>query len=453
MPYIGTAPSSELANLDINGQKLVLDADADTSITADTDDTIDIEIAGADDFKITANTFTAATGSIVALPDGAVATPTLTNTGDLNTGVYFPAADTVGITAGGTEQFRFGSNPIPGGSKNLVVNGNFTVSQRGTSFADPANNAYTMDRWTGFRDSTSAAYTVTQDTSGVFAAFGTDTALKVDVTTADTSIASDMRCNIETRLEAQNLQHLNWGNAAAKDLTLSFCFRSPKSGTHVVVLYAQDGTRHQAQTFTVASADTAEYFSLTFAGDTGGTINNDTGAGMFVYFPLCVGSSEADGTIGSWAAGQKYSASGAQNLLDDAANNIYIGLVQLEVGSVATDFAHEDIGTTIAKCQRYYVKWTTAGEVSLSGACRGTSTGLVGGLDLPVTMRSAPTMTWGTFNTIDSSASGVDGTLSTNVAGTRSVSAAVGSGSGYTDGNGLYCELKSGQTLQASAEL
>ena len=42
MPYIGTAPASTLANLDINGQSLILDADADTHITADTDDQIDI---------------------------------------------------------------------------------------------------------------------------------------------------------------------------------------------------------------------------------------------------------------------------------------------------------------------------------------------------------------------------------------------------------------------------
>ena len=122
MPYIGTPPASELANLDINGQKLIIDADADTSITADTDDQIDIEIAGADDFQFTANTFTAAASSVIALDDGAVATPSLTTTGDLNTGVYFPAADTVGVTAGGVEKFRFGSNPLPG--RNLVINAN-----------------------------------------------------------------------------------------------------------------------------------------------------------------------------------------------------------------------------------------------------------------------------------------------------------------------------------------
>jgi len=58
------------AKLDLNGTELILDADADTSITADTDDQIDIRIAGADDFTFTANTFTALANSGVVIPDG-----------------------------------------------------------------------------------------------------------------------------------------------------------------------------------------------------------------------------------------------------------------------------------------------------------------------------------------------------------------------------------------------
>ena len=53
-------------SFDMNGAELILDADADTSITSDTDDQIDIRIAGADDFQFTANTFTAQTGSTIA---------------------------------------------------------------------------------------------------------------------------------------------------------------------------------------------------------------------------------------------------------------------------------------------------------------------------------------------------------------------------------------------------
>ena len=51
---------------DLNGNTLTLDADGDTDITSDTDDQIDIKIAGADDFQFTANTFTAQAGSTIA---------------------------------------------------------------------------------------------------------------------------------------------------------------------------------------------------------------------------------------------------------------------------------------------------------------------------------------------------------------------------------------------------
>ena len=54
--------------VDLNANELIIDLDADTSITADTDDQIDIKIAGADDFRFTANTFTALAGSTITGP-------------------------------------------------------------------------------------------------------------------------------------------------------------------------------------------------------------------------------------------------------------------------------------------------------------------------------------------------------------------------------------------------
>ena len=80
MPYIGSKPST--ANFsDLNGAKLILDADADTSITADTDDTIHIEIAGADDFTFTANTLTVLSGSTLTIASGATIANSGTATG------------------------------------------------------------------------------------------------------------------------------------------------------------------------------------------------------------------------------------------------------------------------------------------------------------------------------------------------------------------------------------
>ena len=82
------------AAIDMNGLELILDADADTSITADTDDTIDIKIAGADDFQFTANSFNALSGSSMVVDSGA----TLTLNGTAGVGlvgkqtIWIPAA-------------------------------------------------------------------------------------------------------------------------------------------------------------------------------------------------------------------------------------------------------------------------------------------------------------------------------------------------------------------------
>jgi len=113
--------------IDMNAGELILDADADTSITADTDDQIDIRIAGADDFQFTANTFTAQSGSTIAAQaltaaglittsagikadDGSTSTPSLHGTTSTNAGIFFPAADHMAVGIGGSELARFGSN-------------------------------------------------------------------------------------------------------------------------------------------------------------------------------------------------------------------------------------------------------------------------------------------------------------------------------------------------------
>ena len=79
---------------DLDGGVLTLDADADTTITADTDDQIDIAIAGADDFRFTANTFTALSGSSVVIPDGGL---TLGSTAVTSTAAELNLLD--GVTA------------------------------------------------------------------------------------------------------------------------------------------------------------------------------------------------------------------------------------------------------------------------------------------------------------------------------------------------------------------
>jgi len=79
----------EASTLDLNGTAdgLILDADGDTTISSPSDDQIDFEIAGADDFTMTANTFTILSGSTIAIAAGGAITnagsmaPDITSTG------------------------------------------------------------------------------------------------------------------------------------------------------------------------------------------------------------------------------------------------------------------------------------------------------------------------------------------------------------------------------------
>ena len=93
--YVLTIFSNEaFSNTDLNGVELLLDADGDTSITADTDDQIDIKIAGADDFQFTANTFTAQSGSTIAAQ--ALTATSVTSSGAVS-GTTITASSTVDI--------------------------------------------------------------------------------------------------------------------------------------------------------------------------------------------------------------------------------------------------------------------------------------------------------------------------------------------------------------------
>tara|TARA_R110002012_G_scaffold39408_3_gene109029 strand:+ start:302 stop:1543 length:1242 start_codon:yes stop_codon:yes gene_type:complete len=109
MPYIGTAPASELKILDINGEKFILDADADTHITADTDDQIDIAIAGADDFQFTANKFLVQTGSSIDING-----TELIIDADADTSLTADTDDQIDIKVGGTDYFKFTTTQFGG---------------------------------------------------------------------------------------------------------------------------------------------------------------------------------------------------------------------------------------------------------------------------------------------------------------------------------------------------
>jgi len=280
-----------------------------------------------------------------------------------------------------------------GVGRNLAVNGAMSVAQRGTSFANPSDGDKTLDQ---FRNASShdGAITITQDGSGPD---GFANSLKVDVTTADTSVGAAQYQHIWTRIEAQNLQHLKFGTSDAQNVTLSFYVKSNKTGTYAVVLAQNDNSFKQATlTYTINSADTWERKSLTFNGDTSGVINDDSGSGLEINFILTAGtnytSGSASASFATYAA-TNYAVGHAVNILDSTSNEWLLTGVQLEVGQNPTSFEHEPFETTLAKCQRYFISQTV--DSSFYSGRVISSNRIDTGVPFPVEMRATPSLASG----------------------------------------------------------
>ena len=278
------------------------------------------------------------------------------------------------------------------GRKNLIINGAMQVAQRGTTgtLNNGNSNFHSADRFYSAEEGGfTGAFTVSNDTDSPK---GFSNSTKWDCTTADTSLAADDVFFVDYKPEAQDLQHLNYGTSDALQMTVSFWIKSKKTGTYVLWLYQPDGTRHVQMQYTINTADTWEYKTLLVPADTAGVINNDTGAGMILRFVMGAGSSWTSGTAPTtWASlvtANRYVGQ-TVNLADSTANYMNITGLQLETGSVATDFEHRSYGEELLLCQRYYSRKTNLWNDT------GGTTGhrFVPRYEFPVTMRHVPSIT------------------------------------------------------------
>ena len=253
-----------------------------------------------------------------------------------------------------------------GGNKNKIINGAMIVSQRGTSFA-AANNIYTLDRFR-IQGSHDGAVTVTQSSTSPD---GFANSLKVDVTTADASIASGQYLQLVNKVEAQDLQDLAYGTSSAKTITVSFYVRSNLTGTYTFAMQQPDGSNRQmSQTYTINSANTSERKTFTVPGDASGLFNNDNGVGLQLYWNLAIGSQYTSGSSSlsfTTYADANFAAGHTANLLSSTSNEFYLTGIQLEVSSVVTEFDHSSFTDELRRCQRYYYVVADARDAGSTG--------------------------------------------------------------------------------------
>jgi len=272
------------------------------------------------------------------------------------------------------------------GNRNLIINGAMQVHQRGGTTTMNDGQSYSLDRFQGFA-SAGGTYTITQD-SDTPSGEGFTNSLKVAVTSADSSLASGDYYVIDQRIEGNVLAQAAFGTSGAKAVTLSFFVRSSVTGSHGGSLSNSAANRSYPYTYTVSSANTWEYKTITIPGDTAGTWLTTTGIGARLYWGLGAGST-ASGPAGAWAAAEYRTAASTVAPISTGSATWYITGVQLEVGSEPTPFEHRSFGDELRRCQRYYQVPTN--NAMYAATTNGSSQIANIGVPLITTLRADPT--------------------------------------------------------------
>jgi len=270
---------------------------------------------------------------------------------------------------------------------NLIINGAMQVAQRGTSNSSVSDGAFVIDRYS-LRTSNNGWYAAEQSSD---APVGFSHSLKVTSNGANTP-ASGAYIFFTQKIEGFNSAQLEFGTANAKTITISFYIKSSLTGTFAGAIRNSAQNRSYPYTFTISSANTWEYKTVTVTGDTTGTwVGSTNGIGLDMIFNLGSGSSNS-GTAGVWAGAGYLNATGAVNLVETSGATLFMTGLQLEVGDTATPFEHRSYGDELARCQRYYFSSDEADSfISAFDVTSGNTYYFT--IINPVTMRSSPTIT------------------------------------------------------------
>jgi hypothetical protein len=276
------------------------------------------------------------------------------------------------------------------GFKNRLINGSMTIDQRNSGASITFNdNVYPVDR---FRSnvSQSSKMTAQQNAGSVTPPAGFTNYLGLTSSSAYSVLSTDY-FNLCQFIEGYNFADMAWGTASAQPVTLSFWVRSSLTGTFGGSVSNSATNRCYVFSYTINSANTWEYKTVTIAGDTTGTWLTTNNQGLLLFFGLGCGTS-VSGSAGSWGSTFYRSVTGAQSVVGTNAATFYITGVQLEKGTVATSFDYRPYGTELQLCQRYYWRLTSPdGSTRFGQGLIISSTQGRAIMNFPVPMRAPPT--------------------------------------------------------------
>jgi hypothetical protein len=252
--------------------------------------------------------------------------------------------------------------------KNKIINGSFDFWQRGTSFASATNTQYTADRW-AYGKVGSAVHTISRSSDIPATGFSLSSLL-MTCTTAQASMGASDQFGIQQRIEGSVLRTFK-----DKKMVMSFWVKASKIGQYSVSFFNALGTRGNAISYTITSANTWEKKTIRVTFDSTGTWNYDSSLGMYVWFPIAVGSS-LQGPTG-WSNTVAVAVSGQVNLCDTVGATFQLAdIVFVEDNDGQTrnpnfTFAGRDYMEEYQLCMRYFEKSTDIGTLVNAGAPTG----------------------------------------------------------------------------------
>jgi len=301
-------------------------------------------------------------------------------------------------------------------NRNIIINGAAEIYQRGA--ATTTHNGYAVDRWQ-HKGSNSTTSTSNQDTDAPAPFINS-----IKFSAGGASSGAAEVAGLCQRIEGNAMTSLGWGTSAAQPATLSFYVKSSVTGTYAVSARNNGVDQSYINTYTISSANTWEYKTVTFDARTTGTWLTTNGIGMRLWFDLGSGSN-FDGTAGSWTTNNHLTVSSQADVVGTSSATWFVTGVQLEVGEQDTAFEHRSFGDELLACMRYYQQ--IGGELSntlCTGQCT-SSTLAQFFIPFIVPVRDDPTCSVSDqthFRVFNAAVSGIPDTTNMTIAATNAAS-------------------------------
>ena len=268
------------------------------------------------------------------------------------------SSDAVTLASDGTCTAKITNQPP--GNRNLIINGAQLVAQRGTSSTTQSGYG-TVDRMSVYQANTGVTITSSQvDVASGTPAYQSGFRKAIQITKGAGTAATNSQINLSYQIEAQDIANSGWDYTNPNSfLTFSFWVKTSVANHNPQVAFvdmdsSQSGSKNYQFEIPTLTANTWTKITHSIPGHADQVYDNNNAVGIHFYIYPWLGTDFTDNsnTMNAW------SSFGTKDInttwLTTNNSTFQVTGMQLEVGSVATDFEHRSYSDELQRCMRYF---------------------------------------------------------------------------------------------------